>query len=64
MTSRFTGKILKTNHMLFSELLHLNENLLFQPQVSKFPTALACSSIDNEAMLYAFLVGHLMYIEI
>ena len=44
MTIRFNGKIIKTNHMLISELLYLFENLKFQPQVSNIPTALACSS--------------------
>ena len=54
MTIKFTGKILKTNHMLISEFLHLFENLKFEPQVSNFPTVLACSSIDNKAMLYVW----------
>ena len=54
MTSKFTGKILKTNHMLIPELLHLLENLKFQPYVSNTPAALTCSSIDNTAMLYGF----------
>ena len=54
MTSKFTGKILKTNHMLIPELLHFMENLKFQPYVSNTPAALACSSIDNTARLYVF----------
>ena len=50
--------------MLIPELLHFLENLKFQPYVSNTPAALACSSIDNKAMLYVFLFGHSMYIEI
>ena len=51
--------------MLIPELLHFLENLKFQPYVSNTPAALACSSIDNKAMLYVFfLIGHSMYIEI
>ena len=38
--------------------------LKFQPYVSNTPAALACSSIDNKAMLYVFLFGRSMYIEI
>ena len=64
MTSRFTGKILKTNHTLILELLHFLEILKFQPYVSNTPAALACSSIDNTARLYVFLLGHSVYIEI
>ena len=64
MTSRFTGKKLKTNHMLILELLHFMENLKFQHYVSNTPEVLACSSIDNTAMLYVFLFGHPMYIYI
>ena len=64
MTSRFTGKILKTNHMLIPELLHLFENLKFQPYVSNISAAWACSSIDNTARLYVALFGHSVYIEI
>ena len=56
MTSGFTGKKLKTNHMLILELLHFMENLKFQHYVSNTPEALACSSIDNTAMLYVFFV--------
>ena len=48
------GKNLKTNHMLIPELLHFSENLKFQSYVSNTPAALACSSIDNTAMLYVF----------
>ena len=40
--------------MLIQELLHFLENLKFQPYVSNTPAALACSSIDNKAMLYVF----------
>ena len=40
--------------MLIPELLHFLENLKFQPYVSNTPSALACSSIDNKAMLYVF----------
>ena len=54
MTSRFTGKNLKTNHMLILELLHFLKKLNFQHYVSNTPAALACSSIDNTAMLYGF----------
>ena len=54
MRSRFTGKLLKTNHMLNPELLHFLENLKFQPYVSNTPAAMACSSIDNTARLYVF----------
>ena len=54
MTSRFTGKILKTNHWLIPELLHFLENLKFQPYVSNTPAALACSSIDKTARFYVF----------
>ena len=50
--------------MLIPELLHFLENLKFQPYVSNTPAALACSSIDNKSMLYDFLIGHAMYIEI
>ena len=50
--------------MLIPELLHFLENLKFQPYVSNTPAALACSSIDNNAMLFDFLIGHSMYIEI
>ena len=50
--------------MLIQELLHFLENLKFQPHVSNTPAALACSSINNKAMLYVFLFGHSMYIEI
>ena len=64
MTSKFTGKNLRINHMLNPELLHFLENLKFQPYVSNTPAALACSSIDNKAMLYVFLFGHSMHIEI
>ena len=59
MTSRFTDKILKTNHMLIPELLDVLEILKFQPYVSNTPAALACSSIDNSARLYAFFVWSL-----
>ena len=54
MTSGFTGKILKNNRMLIPELLHVLENLKFQPYVSNTPAAQACSSIDNTARLYVF----------
>ena len=64
MTSRFTGKNLRINHILISKLLHFLQNLKFQPNVSNTPTALACSSIDNKAMLYVFSFGHSMYTEI
>ena len=64
MTSRFTGKKLKTNHLLIPELLHFLENLKFQPYVSNTPAALACSSINKTPMLYVFLFGHSMFIEI
>ena len=64
MTSRFTGKNLRTNHTLIPELLHFLENLKFQPYDSNTPAALACSSIDNKATLYVFLFGQSMYIEI
>ena len=64
MTSRFTGKNLRINHILIPELLHFLENLKFKPYVSNTPAALACSSIENKAMLYVFLFGHSMYIEI
>ena len=50
--------------MLIPELLHFLENLKFHLYVSNTPSALACSSIDNKAMLYVFLIGHSMYIEI
>ena len=54
MTSRFIGN-LKTNYMLIPELLHILENLKFQPCVSNTQAALVCSSIDNTAMmLYVF----------
>ena len=64
MTSRFSGKKLKTNHMIILELLHFLENLKFQPYVSNTSAALVCFLIDNTAMLYVFLFGHSMYIEI
>ena len=64
MTRRFTGEILKTNHMRIPELFHFLENLIFQPYVSNTPAARACSSIDNTARLYVFLFGHSVYIEI
>ena len=64
MTSRFTGKNLKTNHMIILELLHFLENLKFQPYVSNTSAALVCFWIDNTAMLYVFLFGHSVYIEI
>ena len=64
MISRFTGKILKTNHTLIPELLHFLDNLKFQPYVSTTPAALACSSIDNTARLYVFLFSYSVYIEI
>ena len=50
--------------MLIQELLHFLENLKFQPYVFNTPAALARSSIDNKTMLYVFLSGHSMYIEI
>ena len=50
--------------MLIPEILHFLENLKFQFYVSNTPAALACSSIDNTAMLYVFLFGHSMYIKI
>ena len=64
MTSRFTGKILKTTLWLIPELLHFLENLKFQPYVSNTPAALAYSSIGKTARFYVFLFGHSMYIEI
>ena len=64
MTSRFTVKHLKTNHMPIPELLHFLGNLKFQPYVSNTLAALACSSIDNTAILYVFSFDHSMYIEI
>ena len=50
--------------MLIPELFYFLANLKFQPYVSNTPAALACSSIDNKAMLYVFLFGHSMYIKI
>ena len=50
----FTGKILKSSHMLIPELSHFFENLKFQKQVSSISTALACSSIDNAAIFTFF----------
>ena len=48
--------------MILPELLPFFETLTLQPQVSNIPTALACSSIHNQAMLYVFWFGHSMYI--
>ena len=64
MTSRFTGKNLKTNHIIILELLHFLENLKFQLYVSNNLAAPVCFLIDNTTMLYAFLFGNSMYIEI
>ena len=55
VTSRFTGKILKTDHMIILELLHFLENLKFQPYVSNTSAALVCFLIDNTTMLYVFV---------
>ena len=54
MTSRFTGKNLKINHMIILELLHFLENLKFQPYVSNTSAALVCFLIDNTAMFMGF----------
>ena len=64
MTSRFTEKKLKTNHVIILELLHFLENLKFQPYVSNTSAALVCFLIDNTTMLYVLLFGHSVYIEI
>ena len=64
MTSRFTGKNLKTNHMIILELLHFLENLKFHLYVSNTSAALVCFLIDITPMLYVFLFGHSVYIEI
>ena len=64
MTSRFTGKNLKTNHMIILELLHFLENLKFQPYVSNTSAALVCFLIDNTAMFMFLLFGHSVYIKI
>ena len=50
--------------MIILELLHFLENLKFQPYVSNTSAALVCFLIDNTAMLYVFLFGHSVYIEI
>ena len=63
MISRFTDEIFKENRMIFPELLPLKKKKLTLPsQVSNIPTALACSSIDNQAMPYWFWFGHSMHI--
>ena len=58
-----TGKISKTIHMFSMELWPFFETLAFQTRVSNISTALACSSVDNSAMLYVFWFGHSTYIE-
>ena len=57
MTSRLTGKNLKTNHIIILELLHFLENLKFQPYVSNTSAAPVCFLIDNTTMLYGFFFG-------
>ena len=58
MIGRLTDKISKTIHMFLTELWPFFETLAFQPQVSNISTGLACSSVDNSAMLYVFWFGH------